>query len=128
MRLMASAVAVSVREAGQARDRATLPLPTDTHAMAHTVPSTSSPLDHSPVTPLQILRVKDVILSWGGVPVANDGTIELPGRPDERVDFTHLVLSSHLGDEVDVEVWRSEHVAGCEPGRQGQVRGERWWR
>jgi len=83
----------------------------------------------------QILRVKDVILSWGGVPVANDGTIELPGRPDERVDFTHLVLSSHLGDEVDVEVWRSEHVAGCEPGRQGQggqrltlrVPTERWF-
>jgi len=57
-----------------------------------------------------VLRERDVLLRWNGVDVANDGTIELPGRPDERVSWTHLAVSAHLGDTAEVEVWRQGRV------------------
>lgn len=40
-------------------------------------------------------QVNDVVLEVEGVPIADDGTIAF--RNEERVEFTHIVRSKHIG-------------------------------
>ena len=42
-----------------------------------------------------ILRVNDVVLEIEGVRIADDGTVEF--RNEERVEFSHIVRSKHIG-------------------------------
>ena len=41
------------------------------------------------------LEVNDVVLEIEGVPIADDGTVEF--RNEERVEFSHIVRSKHIG-------------------------------
>ena len=43
----------------------------------------------------QVLQENDVVMELEGVPIADDGTIEF--RNEERVEFTHIVRSRHIG-------------------------------
>ena len=43
-------------------------------------------------------QVNDVVLEVEGVPIADDGTIEF--RNEERVEFTHIVRTKHIGARV----------------------------
>jgi hypothetical protein len=53
------------------------------------------------------LRVGDVVDSIDGVPVAADESI--PFRGEERLDWTHLVLTGkHIGQRLKVVVWRQQ--------------------
>lgn len=44
------------------------------------------------------MQVNDVVLEVEGVPIADDGTIEF--RNEERVEFTHIVRTKHIGARV----------------------------
>lgn len=58
-----------------------------------------------PLSPAsRLAKVKDVILSVDGVPIADDGTIEYRG--EERLEFTHRVRRHHVGEEVVLRVLR----------------------
>lgn len=50
-----------------------------------------------------ILRMKDVVLSIDGHPVASDGFIEIEG---ERVDLNEVIERKFSGDTVTLEIWR----------------------
>ena len=41
------------------------------------------------------LEINDVVLEIEGVPIADDGTVEF--RNEERVEFSHIVRSKHIG-------------------------------
>ena len=41
------------------------------------------------------LREADVVMEIEGVPIADDGTVEF--RNEERVEFSHIVRSKHIG-------------------------------
>lgn len=43
----------------------------------------------------ETLEVNDVVLEIEGVPIADDGTVEF--RNEERVEFSHIVRSKHIG-------------------------------
>lgn len=53
------------------------------------------------------LEVDDVIVSVGAVPVASDGSVPLPMRDNERVQFEHLISLRQVGDRVDITVSRA---------------------
>mmetsp|Transcript_2030 Transcript_2030/g.5998 ORF Transcript_2030/g.5998 Transcript_2030/m.5998 type:complete len:611 (-) Transcript_2030:181-2013(-) len=56
----------------------------------------------------EVLEEGDVVLEVDNVPIADDGTIEF--RDDERVEFTHLVRSKHVGDHLQLKVLRNRQV------------------
>nr|MBP7323060.1 trypsin-like peptidase domain-containing protein [Deltaproteobacteria bacterium] len=56
----------------------------------------------SPV--INLLKVNDVILSIGGIDVADDGTIML--RPGERTSWQYIVQQKQLGDTVAMNILR----------------------
>ena len=41
------------------------------------------------------LKEHDVVMEIEGVPIADDGTVEF--RNEERVEFSHIVRSKHIG-------------------------------
>ncbi len=43
----------------------------------------------------QVLKEHDVVMEIEGVPIADDGTVEF--RNEERVEFSHIVRSKHIG-------------------------------
>ncbi|NOZ22202.1 MAG: trypsin-like serine protease [Planctomycetes bacterium] len=51
------------------------------------------------------LKDGDVIMSVDGVPIANDGSIPLE---DGRIRFTHLVDLKHIGEAVELGIWREK--------------------
>ncbi|CAN1322112.1 Protease Do-like 9 [Linum perenne] len=52
----------------------------------------------------QVLKSSDVLLSFDGVNIANDGTV--PFRHGERIGFSYLVSHKYTGDEASVKVLR----------------------
>ena len=55
------------------------------------------------------LAVRDILLEVDGVPIANDGTIQLPGTQDlVRVTFSYLVYRAPLGQPVGFVVLRDK--------------------
>ncbi|KAF3444690.1 hypothetical protein FNV43_RR14383 [Rhamnella rubrinervis] len=55
-----------------------------------------------------VLRPSDVILSFDGVKIANDGTV--PFRHGERIGFSYLVSQKYTGDTALVEVLRKSEI------------------
>ena len=49
-----------------------------------------------------VLRKGDVIVSFDGTPIANDGSV--PFRHRERISFDFLVTMKNPGDTAEVEV------------------------
>ncbi|GMG99341.1 hypothetical protein Nepgr_001181 [Nepenthes gracilis] len=56
----------------------------------------------------QVLRPSDVILSFDGVNIANDGTV--PFRHGERIGFSYLVSQKYTGDNARVKVLRNSKI------------------
>ncbi|KAG6715973.1 hypothetical protein I3843_04G022800 [Carya illinoinensis] len=56
----------------------------------------------------QVLKPSDVILSFDGVNIANDGTV--PFRHGERIGFSYLVSQKYTGDYALVKVLRDSEV------------------
>lgn len=52
----------------------------------------------------RVLKKNDIILSFDGVPIANDGTV--PFRNRERITFDHLVSMKKLNEKAVVRVMR----------------------
>jgi len=53
------------------------------------------------------LRVRDILMEVDGVPIANDGTIQLPGTHDLiRVTFSYLVYRVPCGHQLQLTVLR----------------------
>ncbi|RME71176.1 MAG: serine protease [Planctomycetota bacterium] len=50
------------------------------------------------------LEPGDVLLAIDGEPIAADGTIAF--RDDDRLDFDHLLTRRHVGETVELELWR----------------------
>uniref|UniRef100_A0A2P2JFL1 Uncharacterized protein MANES_17G124100 n=1 Tax=Rhizophora mucronata TaxID=61149 RepID=A0A2P2JFL1_RHIMU len=55
-----------------------------------------------------VLKPSDVILSFDGVNIANDGTI--PFRHGERISFSYLVSQKYTGDKALVKVLRNSQI------------------
>ncbi|KAH0775107.1 hypothetical protein KY290_012244 [Solanum tuberosum] len=55
-----------------------------------------------------VLRPSDVILSFDGVDIANDGTV--PFRHGERIGFSYLVSQKYTGDDAQVKVLRKSKI------------------
>lgn len=55
-----------------------------------------------------VLQPSDVILSFDGVKIANDGTI--PFRHGERISFSYLVSQKYTGDKAVVKVLRNSEI------------------
>ncbi|GAV81017.1 Trypsin domain-containing protein [Cephalotus follicularis] len=49
-----------------------------------------------------VLKPSDIILSFDGVDIANDGTV--PFRHGERIGFSYLVSQKYVGDEAVIKV------------------------
>ncbi|KAK4603770.1 hypothetical protein RGQ29_012323 [Quercus rubra] len=56
----------------------------------------------------QVLKPSDVILSFDGINIANDGTV--PFRQGERIGFSYLVSQKYTGDYALVKVLRDSKV------------------
>ncbi|KAK4366955.1 hypothetical protein RND71_014835 [Anisodus tanguticus] len=58
----------------------------------------------------RVLKKDDIILSFDGVPIANDGTV--PFRNRERITFDQLVSMKKPNEtaELSLEEWRSAHL------------------
>uniref|UniRef100_A0A5B7BLY0 Putative Protease Do-like 9 n=1 Tax=Davidia involucrata TaxID=16924 RepID=A0A5B7BLY0_DAVIN len=56
----------------------------------------------------QVLKPSDVILSFDGVNIANDGTV--PFRHGERIGFSYLVSQKYTGDNALVKVLRNSEI------------------
>ncbi|KAJ8749892.1 hypothetical protein K2173_013807 [Erythroxylum novogranatense] len=56
----------------------------------------------------QVLNPSDVILSFDGINIANDGTI--PFRHGERISFSYLVSQKYTGDKALVKVLRNSKI------------------
>ncbi|XP_052195218.1 protease Do-like 9 isoform X2 [Diospyros lotus] len=56
----------------------------------------------------QVLKPSDVILSFNGINIANDGTV--PFRHGERISFSYLVSQKYTGDRALVEVLRNSKI------------------
>ncbi|GAB4836624.1 Protease Do-like 9 [Ancistrocladus abbreviatus] len=56
----------------------------------------------------QVLKPSDVILSFDGVNIANDGTV--PFRHGERIGFSYLVSQKYTGDSARVKVLRNSKI------------------
>ncbi|WCJ20927.1 DegP protease 9 [Euphorbia peplus] len=55
-----------------------------------------------------VLKPSDVLLSFDGVKIANDGTI--PFRHGERISFSYLVSQKYTGDKAMVKVLRDSKI------------------
>ncbi|KAK8710223.1 hypothetical protein V6N13_145558 [Hibiscus sabdariffa] len=55
-----------------------------------------------------LLKPSDIILSFDGVKVANDGTV--PFRHGERIGFSYLVSQKYTGDTASVKVLRDSKI------------------
>ncbi|KAM6549897.1 hypothetical protein CsatB_021573 [Cannabis sativa] len=55
-----------------------------------------------------VLKPSDVILSFDGVDIANDGTV--PFRHGERIGFSYLVSQKYTGDSALVKVLRNKKI------------------
>ncbi|XP_057514979.1 protease Do-like 9 [Actinidia eriantha] len=53
----------------------------------------------------QVLKPSDIILSFDGVDIANDGTV--PFRHGERIGFSYLVSQKYTGDVAAIKVLRN---------------------
>ncbi|WCJ36035.1 DegP protease 9 [Euphorbia peplus] len=53
----------------------------------------------------EVLKPSDVILSFDGVDIANDGTV--PFRHGERIGFSYLISQKYTGDNATVKVLRN---------------------
>ncbi|KAF3437081.1 hypothetical protein FNV43_RR19834 [Rhamnella rubrinervis] len=56
----------------------------------------------------QVLKPSDVILSFDGVDIANDGTV--PFRHGERIGFSYLISQKYTGDNAAVKVLRNSEI------------------
>lgn len=56
----------------------------------------------------QVLKPSDVILSFDGINIANDGTV--PFRHGERIGFSYLVSQKYTGDRAVVKVLRNSKI------------------
>uniref|UniRef100_A0A5B7C118 Putative protease Do-like 9 n=1 Tax=Davidia involucrata TaxID=16924 RepID=A0A5B7C118_DAVIN len=62
-----------------------------------------------PTSPeFEVLKPSDVILSFDGVDIANDGTI--PFRHGERIGFSYLVSQKYTGDNAVIKVLRNSET------------------
>ncbi|GIL56480.1 hypothetical protein Vafri_11837 [Volvox africanus] len=52
----------------------------------------------------QLLQPDDVLLSFDGTPISNDGTV--PFRTGERIAFSYLITSKFVGDSARLDVLR----------------------
>ncbi len=59
----------------------------------------------------QVLQENDVVMELEGVPIADDGTIEF--RNEERVEFTHIVRSRHIGGCIGLAAGFHDLLPGC---------------
>eukprot|EP00897_Mesotaenium_endlicherianum_P008806 jgi/Mesen1/7954/ME000422S07111 len=59
-----------------------------------------------------VLQPSDVILSFDGVNVADDGTVLF--RNGERINFSYLVSQKHVGDRATLRVLRRARVVSLE--------------
>ncbi|RDX79627.1 Protease Do-like 9, partial [Mucuna pruriens] len=55
-----------------------------------------------------VLKPSDVILSFDGVDIANDGTV--PFRHGERIGFSYLISQKYTGDNAAIKVLRNSDV------------------
>ncbi|XP_027928594.1 protease Do-like 9 isoform X1 [Vigna unguiculata] len=55
-----------------------------------------------------VLKPSDIILSFDGVNIANDGTV--PFRHGERIGFSYLVSQKYTGDRAQVKVLRNSQI------------------
>ncbi|XP_051123302.1 protease Do-like 9 [Andrographis paniculata] len=55
-----------------------------------------------------VLKPSDIILSFDGVNIANDGTV--PFRHGERIGFSYLVSQKYTGDKAGIEVLRNSSI------------------
>ena len=57
----------------------------------------------------KILSRGDILCSFDGVRIANDGTVpfEAAGRKGERINFSYLVSNKYVGDTVQVAIFKS---------------------
>ncbi|KAL6287986.1 hypothetical protein ACE6H2_012376 [Prunus campanulata] len=55
-----------------------------------------------------VLKPSDIILSFDGVNIANDGTV--PFRHGERIGFSYLVSQKYTGDNALVKVLRNSEI------------------
>lgn len=56
----------------------------------------------------EVLKPSDIILSFDGVNIANDGTV--PFRHGERIGFSYLVSQKYTGDSAAVKVLRDSEI------------------
>ncbi|CAN1725949.1 Protease Do-like 9 [Linum perenne] len=56
----------------------------------------------------QVLNPSDVLLSFDGVKIANDGTV--PFRHGERIGFSYLVSQKYTGDKATVKLLRNSKI------------------
>ncbi|KMT10530.1 hypothetical protein BVRB_5g116540 [Beta vulgaris subsp. vulgaris] len=56
----------------------------------------------------KVLRPSDVILSFDGVDIANDGTV--PFRHGERIGFSYLISQKYTGDKAEIKVLRDSVI------------------
>ncbi|MBA0639363.1 hypothetical protein Goklo_022401 [Gossypium klotzschianum] len=55
-----------------------------------------------------VLKSSDIVLSFDGVHIANDGTV--PFRHGERIGFSYLVSQKYAGDSSAVKVLRNSEI------------------
>ncbi|XP_074316890.1 protease Do-like 9 isoform X2 [Silene latifolia] len=53
----------------------------------------------------KVLQPSDVILSFDGVDIANDGTV--PFRHGERIGYSYLISQKYIGDNAEIKVLRN---------------------
>ncbi|KDO69730.1 hypothetical protein CISIN_1g007213mg [Citrus sinensis] len=56
----------------------------------------------------EVLKPSDIILSFDGIDIANDGTV--PFRHGERIGFSYLVSQKYTGDSAAVKVLRDSKI------------------
>ncbi|XP_068641675.1 protease Do-like 9 [Aristolochia californica] len=62
-----------------------------------------------PTSPeFQFLKPSDIILSFDGIDIANDGTV--PFRHGERIGFSYLVSQKYTGENAVVKVLRDSNI------------------
>jgi len=55
-----------------------------------------------------LLKAGDVVLAINDVPIGEDGTF--PFRGNERLSFTHLVTSGHIGEDIVLKIMRNKKI------------------
>ncbi|MBA0732210.1 hypothetical protein Gogos_016315, partial [Gossypium gossypioides] len=55
-----------------------------------------------------VLKSSDIVLSFDGVDIANDGTV--PFRHGERIGFSYLVSQKYAGDSSAIKVLRNSEI------------------